>query len=428
MEVKTFRARSIQEALEYVRQELGQEAAVISTREVRTGMWDWFTGDSQIEVTAATDITVAQRVTPTSSTAAADNVPSPSSASSASGSSAAAAGSPGSSDRLVPGGAWPASDLHRKNGTNTVGIETWSDRLRRESRSELRSCDAAPSLIEQLCRDQQASPGERRGLSPTLPLLSALLAAELPEELAREFVERAVVGLSESDRDDELLLQARLLRLLEDEFRVTGPIRVLSGQHRRISLVGPTGVGKTTTIAKLAARFQLEERLSVGLLTMDSPRSVSVDPLRTFAEKLGVSCEAATTERELLTALERLSQCDVILMDTAGRSPTDHLRLQELKHLLSEAATDEVHLVLSSTTSPGQMRKAVEQFGRLDLDSLIVTKMDEAVSLGSLLTVPRVTRLPLSYLTTGQDIAHDLEVVDRRTMARRLLVGMEGSW
>ncbi|MFM8252238.1 MAG: flagellar biosynthesis protein FlhF [Planctomycetota bacterium] len=401
MEVKTFRARSIQEALEYVRQELGQEAAVLSTREVRSGVWDWFTGDSQIEVTAATDVAVVQRVIPTLAAPAAPTVPSPSTA---------------------------AITATSGSGTSAAGVETWSARLRRESRSELRNSDAAPSLIEQLCRHQQESPSARRGLSPTLPLLSALLAAELPEELAREFVERAQVGLSETDRDDELLLQARLLRILEDEMRVTGPIRVLAGQHRRIALVGPTGVGKTTTIAKLATRFRLEEQLTVGLLTMDSPRSAGVDQLRTFAEKLGVSWEAATNAHELHSALARLSHCDVILLDTAGRSPTDHLRLQELKHLLSEAATDEVHLVLSSTTSSMQMRKAVEQFGRLGLDSLIISKMDEAASLGSLVTVPRATRLPLSYLTMGQDIAHDLEVVDRRTMARRLIVGMEGSW
>ena len=412
MEVKTFRARSIQEALQYVRQELGMEAAVLSTREVRSGVWDWLRGESQVEVTAATDVPIANRLPPITP------APQP---------------PHGSEPTTIPAANITSTttstpDTNPSPSDKLRTPETWSDRLRRESRLELHKSAAPPSLIEQLCREQHESAGERRHLQPTLPLLTALLAAELPEEMARELVERTHAGLSVADRDDELLLQARLLRLLEEEIRVTGPIRVLAGQQRIIALVGPTGVGKTTTSAKLAAQFQLHEQLHVGLLTVDSPRNVGADQLRTYAQRLGTPWEVATNSRELQTALERLQHCDLILIDTVGRSPADTIRLQELKSLLAEATTDEIHLVLSSTTSPAQMRKSIEQFGRLGLDSLIVTKTDEASSLGQVIACQRATRLPLSYLTMGREVSDNLEVVDRRKLARRLLASSEGGW
>ncbi len=118
-----------------------------------------------------------------------------------------------------------------------------------------------------------------------------------------------------------------------------------------VALVGPTGVGKTTTIAKLAANFRLRDGIRMGLVTVDTYRIAAVEQLRTYAEIIDLPMKVVTSPREMRRALEELQGLDLILIDTAGRSPRDELKIQELKSLLNEAQVDEVHLVLSLTVA-----------------------------------------------------------------------------
>ena len=124
-----------------------------------------------------------------------------------------------------------------------------------------------------------------------------------------------------------------------------------------MALVGPTGVGKTTTIAKLAANFRLREKRRVGLITVDTYRIAAVEQLRTYADIIDLPMEIVSTPREMHQAVARMADLDLILMDTAGRSPRDEVKIQELKSMLAEAEPDEVHLVLQQR---GQRRQPVE--------------------------------------------------------------------
>ena len=135
---------------------------------------------------------------------------------------------------------------------------------------------------------------------------------------------------------------------LEAEISVSGPIMTEANKCRVVALVGPTGVGKTTTIAKLAANYRLREKRRVGLITVDTYRVAAVEQLRTYADIIDLPMEVVATPREMREAVARMSHLDLVLMDTAGRSPRDEVRIQELKSMLSEAEPDEVHLVLSS--------------------------------------------------------------------------------
>jgi flagellar biosynthesis protein FlhF len=256
-------------------------------------------------------------------------------------------------------------------------------------------------------------------------LFTGLLDAEVREELARELIDRVRSAASPDDLDDPVLMKSRLARLVEQDIEVSGPITVTPGRRRMAALVGPTGVGKTTTIAKLAANFRLRERMRVGLITVDTYRIAAVDQLRTYADIIDLPMEVAATPREMRGAVQRLASMDLILLDTAGRSPRDEVRIQELKSILAEARPDEVHLVLSCVAGASGLQRTVEQFRHVGVTSLVLTKLDEATGLGNLLPLLRDCRLPLSYVTHGQNVPDDIAPADRRKLARAML-GMTG--
>ena len=212
--------------------------------------------------------------------------------------------------------------------------------------------------------------------------------------------------------------------MVEEEIQVSGPIRIRPGERRLIALVGPTGVGKTTTIAKLAANFRLKEKRKVGLITVDTYRIAAVEQLRTYADIIDLPMAVVSTPREMREAVARMGDLELILMDTAGRSPRDEVKIQELKTMLTEAEADEVHLVLSSTAGSASLVRMAEQFAAVGTTTLVLTKLDEVAGLGNLLPLLRSCKLPLSYVTDGQNVPDDIEPADNRRLARMVL-GME---
>jgi flagellar biosynthesis protein FlhF len=277
-------------------------------------------------------------------------------------------------------------------------------------------------MVHELCRRSDA-PGHDMP-QELFQLFTDLLDSYLNEELARELVERVRSETKGSRIDDLLLLKARLARMIESEVRVCGPIQTMPGRNRLVALVGPTGVGKTTTIAKLAANYRLKEKRRVGLITVDTYRIAAVEQLRTYADIIDLPMQVVSTPREMREAVGRMDNLDLILLDTAGRSPKDEVRIQELRAFLSEAEADEVHLVLSSMASGRALEQAAERFAAVGTTALVLTKLDEASSLGNILSLVRASNLPLSYLTNGQNVPDDIEVAEPMRVAR-LILGME---
>ena len=255
-------------------------------------------------------------------------------------------------------------------------------------------------------------------------LFTELLDSEVNEELARELVERVRSETKGSRIDDLLMVKARLARMIEAEVHVSGPIQTTPGRSRLVALVGPTGVGKTTTIAKLAANYRLKEKHRVGLITVDTYRIAAVEQLRTYADIIDLPMQVVSTPREMREAVGRMDNLDLILLDTAGRSPKDEVRIQELRAFLTEAEADEVHLVLSSVASGRALEQTAERFAAVGTTALVLTKLDEANSLGNILPLVRTSKLPLSYLTNGQNVPDDIEVAEPMRVAR-LILGME---
>lgn len=271
----------------------------------------------------------------------------------------------------------------------------------------------------------------RRGDTPRheLPelffkLFTELLDADLCEDLARELVERVRKETQGAHIDDLLLLKARLARSIEADLHTCGPIQIMQDRCRLVALVGPTGVGKTTTIAKLAANYHLKEKRRVGLITVDTYRVAAVEQLRTFADIIDLPMQVVSTPREMREAVRRMDDLDLILLDTAGRSPKDEVRIQELRAFLTEADADEVHLVLSSVATTRVLEQTAERFAAVGTTALILTKLDEAAGFGNILPLVRACNLPLSYLTNGQNVPDDIEVAEAARIARMIL-GME---
>jgi flagellar biosynthesis protein FlhF len=239
--------------------------------------------------------------------------------------------------------------------------------------------------------------------------------------LARELIDRLRQEAPDGEVDELSLAKARLTRMVEDEIAIAGPIRVTSGRRRLVALIGPTGVGKTTTIAKLAANFHLRERRRVGLITVDTYRIAAVEQLRTYADIIDLPMRVVATPQEMRDAVESMSNLDLVLLDTAGRSPQDEVKLQELEAFLTEADADEVHLVLSSGASAATLTRTAQRFRGVGATSLILTKLDEAGGLGNILPLLRSCKLPLSYLTNGQNVPDDIAPAERRRLARQVL-------
>jgi flagellar biosynthesis protein FlhF len=237
-------------------------------------------------------------------------------------------------------------------------------------------------------------------------------------------VERVRREMPARDLLDAMLVKAHLARTIEDEIHVSPPLDAMPSRRRVVALVGPTGVGKTTTIAKLAANFRLREKRKVGLITVDTYRIAAVEQLRTYADIIDLPMAVVSTPREMREAVTRMSDLEIVLMDTAGRSPRDEVKIQELRTMLIESKADEVHLVLSAVGGAAALRRTAEQFAPAGATALLLTKLDEATSLGNVLPLLRSCKLPLSYLTDGQNVPDDIALADPRRLTR-LILGMD---
>jgi flagellar biosynthesis protein FlhF len=214
-------------------------------------------------------------------------------------------------------------------------------------------------------------------------------------------------------------------RVLAEELgRLLGPGRptaVQPGQRQVLALIGPTGVGKTTTLAKLAAHFGLEKGLKVGLITSDTYRIAAIEQLRTYADILGQPLHPVDTPEDVARAVRETADCDVVLVDTGGRNHRDAKSMTELRDILAVLRPDETHLVCSLTTNPRDTFEALEHYLPLGVNRLTFTKLDEAAAPGILLNVRMRCKQPLGYITCGQSVPEDIIPADRADFTKILL-------
>ncbi|MDK2820387.1 MAG: flagellar biosynthesis protein FlhF [Clostridia bacterium] len=366
MRIKRYLVRDMQEAYIAIRRDLGPEAVIVATRKVRQPGLKGFFLPPRLEVTAALD-TVAATRTPS------ENTPS--------------------------------------------NIETT------EGRKELETA------IKEV---QHSWPG-LEGLKKELAdIKSTLLRLTHNNKNGEEKASHWQQVLEEQELDTDLI--ASLIDGIDanSDSKITGDVIcsrlaeylsnwVAKEDKQRVQVfVGPTGVGKTTTLAKIAAHYSLNQKQKVGLITLDTYRIGAVDQLRTYADIMGLPLEVAMTPKEFKDSLERLDDCNYILVDTAGRAPDNKSMLTETRGFLETVSNGDIYLVLSTSTRRQDLLKAIERFSYLNYNKLIFTKLDETNYPGIIVSALKMAGVPLAYITDGQDVPEDLEQAKPYSLAQRI--------
>jgi flagellar biosynthesis protein FlhF len=267
-----------------------------------------------------------------------------------------------------------------------------------------------------------------RGSVQFAPLLQKvydrLLACDVEPSVARGLVVYLQKEKPHLDRFEELVdaLEVPISGL----YQVAGPVKAVPGEQKIVALVGPTGVGKTTTIAKLAANFALSREVNMSLFTIDTYRVAAIEQLKTYGDIIGLPVETIMTPQGLKEALKENDKKDLILIDTAGRSPYNRMHLNELKSFLDFQPQRETHLVLSSTTRLADLKQIVRNFLATGVDRLIFTKTDETEVVGGIISIAHETGLPVSYITTGQSVPDDIMVAEQPSLAKMLIQELKG--
>ncbi len=286
--------------------------------------------------------------------------------------------------------------------------------------------------VEELVRsNQNVAQSLRRGDLPEMPAAlqeayTALLEREVPEPQARRLAQGAYEALRGEELKSPVLVRGQIRQGLERFLKHAGPVTLTPGRCRVVALVGPTGVGKTTTIAKLATHFRHTQRRRVGLVTIDTYRMGAKEQLQQYADLLGIPMRVALTPGELKRAVQEMSDRDLVLVDTAGHSQKELLKLNEVKAFLAAAGPHETHLVLSLGSHPKNLRHVLNVYKALQVNRLLLTKLDEVVAFGSILDVAALSEHPFSYATGGQDVTERVGLADPARLAR-LVLGEEAA-
>jgi flagellar biosynthesis protein FlhF len=373
MKLKTFLARDLKEALSQVKKEMGPEAVILSTQSRWVKSDQGGKGRSPgVEVTAAMDVN--------------------------------------------------AFSNHNGNGNGEGDMELrgdWFPPFRTTVSQIQEDLEEVKDLLRHWLR-QNGAPSWLLQHKELATFYRFLGRTGLDERILKSWLDN-VQNLLEHSGDQPHTLKEVAGRYLMQAFEVVDPWKAKAGRPRCWTFIGPTGVGKTTTIAKLAAKFGLYEKQKVGLISLDSQRLGAHNQLAAYGRLAGQPLVTAHRRRDLLKALEKMGDMDLVLIDTAGRSPYAPDLQKELTHLLGDIPDLDHHLVLSATTKESNLINAISGFGALPISSYIITKVDETNDFSGIFNQLCRHRVPVSYLTAGQRVPEDIELSSRKRVTELLL-------
>lgn len=283
------------------------------------------------------------------------------------------------------------------------------------------------SLLEKQMRQEEETEEETEE-DETMQFLqliySTLLDNEVNEKYANQIIDEMANARKENVSIDILL--GNIYQKMILKFGEIVPVTEAKTGTKLVFFIGPTGVGKTTTVAKIASKLKLEEKKNIALLTTDTYRIAATEQLKTYADILDVPFRVIYTPEEMNEAVEELKDCDLILVDTAGHSPTNEEQHADLKHFIDsvpENVPKDIYLVVSATTKYRDLLKIVDAYENFQDMKVIFTKLDETTTLGNIFNVRMYGNLKLSYVTCGQNVPDDIEVFDAQVIVRKLLGG-----
>ncbi len=265
--------------------------------------------------------------------------------------------------------------------------------------------------------------------SPSLTCIrmiyNKLLSNEVEEVFANKLISE-IESVIKPDSDVKTVL-SNVYQKLVLKLGQTQTIKITEGKTRFIFFIGPTGVGKTTTIAKLASSLKLGLKAKVALFTADTYRLAAIDQLRSYASILNIPLKVIYSETEMKEAMEDFSGYDAVLIDTAGRTLKNKEQRDDIEKLIFSVPEDkrDVYLVLSATTKYKDLVTITEGYSEISSYNLIFTKLDETDCIGNILNVRMLTEAPLSYSTNGQNVPDDICRINPQSIAKQLLGGVE---
>jgi flagellar biosynthesis protein FlhF len=409
MRLKKFVGHTLKEATESMKRELGTEAIVVSSRRITRGGPLNIFGRDMFEVTAAIDdVTLGQQNSYRSRPA-----------------------TPAFQQQLGRS----ARELDEQD--TLAGLRKIASQYERgnaDNRPVRRSQDGTE--IVELRNDMEDLKGTLKTIvdhlkysrMPALPdvlekAFTRLVQHEVEEQLAVDIIQTVLARSSHDQMTNKQYLERQIVSALAGLIPQAGPERPRKKKSRVVALVGPTGVGKTTTIAKLAAIHKLVNGQDVGLISADTYRIGAIEQLRTFAGIADIPMEVVYKPSEMPIAVRKFRAKDIVFVDTVGRSQRSSKDLADLAKFVSAADPDETHLVVNASTSLRTAENIIEQFKLVSPNRLLFSKLDEAVSYGPLLSLVHRHHIPLSYVTTGQAVPDDIRTVDAAQFAAMIYAG-----
>ena len=390
MKIRRYMAKNTQEAILKVKMDLGNDALILNTRKVRKKGFFGMFAKPLVEVLAAIDeyylpkkeqepVKVEQKVSAT------------------------------------------LNDVGNK-----INFDEKEDKIANLENKISSMEDMLQKILLQV-QTKEKAPEQPQREEKTTPLSKVsqifygnLIKNEVESDIAKKIIDgvTAKTGENASVNETASMLYSIIAGLLgKPETIQMNP----SGRPTVVIFVGPTGVGKTTTLAKIAANYLLNQKKTVGMITADTYRIAAVEQLKTYAEILGIPVSVAYSPNDIMEAVNQHSDKDIILIDTAGRSQRNKAQFEELKALIAASGANEVYLVLSATTSIRNCKEILGCYNFLNDYKLIFTKTDEAPVQGIILNVRYLTGRNLSYITTGQSVPDDIETANIDKITKNLM-------
>ena len=363
-------------ALAQVKQELGSEAVILNTKTFHQRGFLGFGKKEFVEILASNSVKIADS---------------------------------------EPAFTWQKKEYARQHVA--AGPQLKRSRTEGGSGEILKELSSLKTQVEVLAREYVQDPQYPEVLNERY---KKLVQAGLSKLLAKDVVGALHTELGKDDLSDARVIDEKLGKELGKLIKLAGPIKCDGRGARTIVMTGPTGVGKTTTIAKLAAQYSIQEKRKVGLITADTYRIAAVEQLKVYADIIGVTLDVVLTPKELRQAIRRNSDKDIIFVDTAGRSQRNKTRLVELKNFVDAADPDEIHLLINATTDRDEVFNIIDKFACVGVSSYLFSKLDECASPGLIFNVLAASDKPISYITTGQDVPDDIEVASEQGLIKLL--------
>ena len=294
--------------------------------------------------------------------------------------------------------------------------------------------DSLQIMLEKQLREQVSTAVEKEKETETTEEQTAAMACVqmiynqlIVNEVEEVYANKVIAEIEQSLKPDATVdnILSTIYQKLVLKLGETRELSFEEGKTKYVFFIGPTGVGKTTTIAKLASSLKLGKKAKVALFTADTYRIAAVDQLRSYATILGIPLRVIYSETEIKEAVEEFKEYDIVLIDTAGRSHKNREQRDDIEKLLLAVPEEcrEIYLVLSATTKYKDLVKITETYSAIARYNLIFTKLDETSGIGNIFNIKMLTGAPLSYTTFGQSVPDDISKINPQAVAKQLLGG-----